>query len=228
MEDLQSFHSRRNGQRITRKRPGLIDGTQRGQLLHDLCRPSKGAYRQPAADNLSQRGQVRLNAVKFLRASVCHPEAGNHLVENEESSLLPGQLAKPGQIARLGRHASHISGNRLDQYAGQFIPVLLKGFLQSRNIVERNRQSQLSQGGRHAGAVGQAQRGHSGAGLGQQRVAVAVVATFEFDDFVAPCDRPRQANRGKRRLGSRACQPNSLNRRKCLMNPGGKLHFPFG
>ena len=179
-QNLHRLHSRRHGQRISRERAGLIDRPKRRKLLHDFRRAAESAHRQTAADDLPQRRQIRLNTEKFLCAAVGHAEPSDDLVENQQRSLLRRQLPQLRQVAGLRRYASHIAGNRLDQRAGDFISVLLEGLFQCGNIVERHRERQLGQRLRDAGAVGQSQRGDAGAGLGQERIAVAVVATLKF------------------------------------------------
>ena len=57
-----------------------------------------------------------------------------------------------------------------------------EGLLDGVGIVERQRDGGLGEGLRDARRVGDAERRHAGAGLDEQRIDVAVVAAFEFDD----------------------------------------------
>ena len=45
--------------------------------------PAIRAHRQPAADDLSKRGQVGQNSVSLLRSAEGQPKAGHHFVKNE-------------------------------------------------------------------------------------------------------------------------------------------------
>ena len=66
--------------------------------------------------------------------------------------------------------------------------------------------------GGDAGGVGQAEGRDAGAGRGQQRVDVPVVAAGELHDQVAAGERARQAQRRHRRLGAGGDQADLLGR----------------
>ena len=56
---------------------------------------------------------VCTHAEKFLRTAQPKPEAGNHLVKNQQCTVPVTQPAQPFQKARCGRHDPHIRRNRL-------------------------------------------------------------------------------------------------------------------
>ena len=64
----------------------------------------------------------------------------------------------------------------------------------------------------HAGRVGQAEGGHAGAGGGEQRVDVPVVAAGELDDLGAAGEAAGQPDRRHGRLGARVDQAYLLDR----------------
>ena len=64
------------------------------------------------------------------------------------------------------------------------------------------------------GAGRQAEGGDAGAGLGEQRVDVAVVAAGELDDTAAAGEAAGQPDRAHRRLGAGVDQPHLLDRRR--------------
>jgi hypothetical protein len=67
------------------------------------------------------------------------------------------------------------------------------------------------------GVSGQAERDDAGAGAGQQRVDVAVVAAGELHDLAAAGEAARQPDRAHRRLGAgvdqRTCSTGATARR---------------
>ncbi len=69
-------------------------------------------------------------------------------------------------------------------------------------VVVGERDGVIGERGRHAGRARHAERQRAGTGLDQQGVAVAVVATLELDDLVAPGIAAREADRAHRRLGA--------------------------
>ena len=92
-------------------------------------------------------------------------------------------------------------------------PCSLEGGTGGREVVVR--QHDRVGGGRagDAGGVGQAERGHPGAGAGQQRVDVPVVAAGELHHLRAAGEPAGQPDRAHRRLGAGADEPHLLDRR---------------
>ena len=72
------------GQRVAGQRSGVEHRAQRRQRLHDLAASTDGADRQPAADDLAERGQVGRHVVHGLRTAVTEAEAGDDLVEHQQ------------------------------------------------------------------------------------------------------------------------------------------------
>ena len=80
--------SRGHGQRVPGQRAGLVDGPV-GRDVSMISRAAAvGAHRQPAADDLAQAGEVGLAAEDGLRAAEREPEAGHHLVEDQQRARL--------------------------------------------------------------------------------------------------------------------------------------------
>src|SRR5581483_9448366 len=80
--------------------------------------PSVGADGQSAANDFSQRREVRADAEQLLRAAQGEAEAGHYFIEDEQGAVMRGDLAQELQVAGPGRHASHVADNRLDDHAG--------------------------------------------------------------------------------------------------------------
>ena len=71
----------------------------------------------------------------------------------------------------------------------------------------------------------QAQRRDAGAGVGEQRVDMAVVAAGELDDLGAAGESAGQPDRAHRGLGAGVDQPDQLDRRHPVDDLGGQFAF---
>jgi hypothetical protein len=116
--------SGRHRQRVAGERAGLVDRAGRRHLAHQVAAAAEGAGRQAAADHLAEGGQVRPDAEQLLGAAPGHPEAGHHLVEDEERAVAVAQRAQPLEIAGLRRHQAHVAGDRLDEDGGDLAAAL--------------------------------------------------------------------------------------------------------
>ena len=67
--ELERSKTRRDGDRVSRQGPGLIDRTERGDFFHDLAPAAERTHRHASADDLAKRGQIRTDAVAFLCAA---------------------------------------------------------------------------------------------------------------------------------------------------------------
>ncbi len=56
-------------------------------MLHKSFFAAKGANGQAAANNLAHCDEIRVNVETLLGAAVIQPEAGNHLVKNQERAV---------------------------------------------------------------------------------------------------------------------------------------------
>ncbi len=68
-------------------------------------RPAVGRRGQPAADDLAEAGEIGRHAVALLRAAAGDPEAGHHLVEDQQRAVLDrtARAALRGSPARAAR-----------------------------------------------------------------------------------------------------------------------------
>ena len=76
------------------QRPGLVDGTDRRDEVHEVGPAAVGADRHAAADDLAERREVGPDAEARLGAAGTDAEAGDHLVEDEQRAVGPGRLAE--------------------------------------------------------------------------------------------------------------------------------------
>ena len=115
--------------------------------------------------------------------------------------------------ARVGRDDAHVAGGRLGDQAGD--PVAQLGEQRGHGVAVVVGQHPGERGGAlgYAGSAGDRERGQSGAGRGQQRVDVPVVAAGELHDDVAAGEAPGQPDRRHRGLGTGGDEADLLDRR---------------
>jgi len=70
------------------------------EMGHDVGPSGDRRQRKAAADHLAERAQIRHDAVILLRAAIGETEAGHDLVEDQQDTVIRGDLAqsfeKPG------------------------------------------------------------------------------------------------------------------------------------
>ena len=83
--------------------PGRLGGGEIEQV-EDVPPARDGGAGQAAGDDLGERGHVRPDAERRLRAAARHAKAGHHLVEDQQHAVPRGQLAQPVQEFGPQRH----------------------------------------------------------------------------------------------------------------------------
>ena len=164
---------------------GLIDRAGRREPVHQLGAPAESADRHAAANHLAEHGQVRAQAVALLGAAGTDPEAGHHLVEDEQRAVPVAQRAQGLQESGLRQDAAHVAGDGLDDRGGELPAARGEAGLDIGGVVVAG---DLGVGGRargHAGRGGHAAGQGAGAGRDQQRIDMSVVAAGELEDAVA-------------------------------------------
>ena len=167
LQGLKRGDARRNRQGVAGQGARLVHGTQRGNLLHDLPSAAVGAHGEAPTDDLAKARQVRRDAVALLGAAIGHPEAGDHLIEDEQGVVAAGELPKPRQEPVLGRNDAHVASHRLDDHAGNLSWVRVEQGLHGGQVVVVGQQRLGGVRRRHAGAVRHAEGGGAGARLHQ-------------------------------------------------------------
>ena len=214
--------------RVARQRAGLIHRAQRSDAGHDVGTTTKRANRHAAAHHLAQRGQVRANAVQFLRATQRHAEAGHHFVVNQHRAVAGAQLAQRGNKLGAGADQIHIAGKRLQNHAGQLVAQLGKGLRQLLDVVVFQHQGVAGEIRRHTTRAGRAKGQQARACLHQQAVGMAVVTAFKLDDLVPASKTARQSDGAHGGLGAGRHQAHRFNRRHQLDDFFGNQDFGFG
>ncbi len=122
----------------------------------------------------------------------------------------------------------HVSGNRLDDHAGDLRAMRRKQRFDLRAVVVIEHKRVLRHVCGHAGGTRVAEGQRAGARLDQQAVRMAVVTAFEFDDLVASRVAARKADRGHRRLRARGHQPHHFDRRHQFADQFRQLDLRLG
>ena len=66
------------------------------------------------ADDFAEAGDIRRDPEEGLCSAAGDPEAGHHLVEDQQAAVLVAQLAQAFQVARHRRDAVHVARHRFD------------------------------------------------------------------------------------------------------------------
>ena len=111
------------------------------------------------------------------------------------------------------RDAAHVSGDGLDDDRGKPLAVALDRRRDAVDVVVVDDDRVRRHAGRHAGRRRDAERREPGAGAGEKRIGVAVIAAGELDHPVAVGEAAREPERRHRRLGAGRDEPDLLDRR---------------
>ncbi len=127
-----------------------------------------------------------------------------------------------------GRDDAHVARHRLDEDAGEAFSVALDRGRGRDDVVVRGDDRVGGHSGRDARARRDRERGDSRAGVGEQRVDVAVVATGKAEHAVAPRCRPGEPDGAHRRLRPRGHEPHLLDRGEGRDDLGGEVDLGLG
>src|SRR5205814_2051019 len=167
-ELTQLRQSRRHRQRISRKRPRLINWSIRGKLVHDFGASPECADRQTTADHFTQHGQIRFDSINFLSAAARDTKTGHHFIENQKRSVFRTFLAQDRQKILFWKIKPGVRRNRLENYRCDLIFIFAERFPDKIDIVERQRNGELGKCFRNSGAIGPSMSERATAGLNQK------------------------------------------------------------
>ena len=152
-EQLQGLNARRGGNRIAGQSACLIYFAGRRHFLHNLFLTAVHCHRHAAADDLAQCCHIRLHAEPLLCAADAQTESCDNLVEDQDCSVLLGDLPKELQESFLRQNHTHVGGHRLHDESGNLIFIILKQLPDRISVIIESHQSLLCKGRRNAGAV---------------------------------------------------------------------------
>ncbi len=206
------------GDGVTGQRAGVEDRTERREVLHDLGATTNGADRQATADHLAEAGEIRAHVVLGLRPTRADPEAGDHLVEDEERADTVARCPKSGEKPGRRCHDAHVRRDRLDDdRSDAFVEV-------GHDVVGRHDRVGHGTVG-NAGRARETEGCHTTAAGDEQGVGRTVEVAGKGHDAIAPGRSPGQAHRGTGGLGARVHQPDALAARHPLADRLGELHL---
>ena len=159
----------------------------------------------------------------MLEAAEAQPESRDDLVEDEHDPVSCGQFPQALEETGCGGDEPHVARGRFDDDAGHVLPMLSHGELHGVEIVEGDRNGKLGEPPGDAGASRDAERGHAGARLDEERVGMPVIAALEFEYFFALRVSPREADGAHGRLRAGADHPDLIHRGKGLDDHPGHL-----
>src|SRR5690606_15926712 len=94
LEHPEGREARGDGEGVPAEGARLVDRAGRRDLLHDVSSAPVGADGEATADDLSEAGEVGLNAVARLRTTERDPKARHDLVEDQQSAVVTREPAK--------------------------------------------------------------------------------------------------------------------------------------
>src|SRR5262249_29264817 len=97
-------------QRIPRQRAGLVDPTGRRQALHDRRAAAEGRRRQATAHDLAERVEIGIDLVDRRPAAAGDPEAGHHLVDDQQCAMAVRDLDQLLVEALTWGDDTHVAG----------------------------------------------------------------------------------------------------------------------
>ena len=127
----------------------------------------------------------------------CH-----HLIEHQQSAVLLGEFPQTFQEAGFGLNESSVANDRFENDTGNGIRVLGEQRLDRLQIVVGSGEGVGCGAARYSGGIGQAEGCHTGSGLHQEHVGVAVIAAFKLDHLVASGEGAHQSKNRHAGLGA--------------------------
>ena len=208
--------------RVTGEGARLVDRPVRREHRHHVGPAAERRGREAAAHHLAEGDQVGAPAlagtVEAPLTLAGDPEAGHHLVGDEQRAVLGAGLGEELVEAGLGRDHAHVAGRGLGDQAGDLGAALGERRLDGLPVVVGQHQGGRGRGRRDAGGARRRRPrsggvGQTGAGLGEQGVDVAVVAAGELHHDVAAGEPARQPDGRHGGLGAGGDQAHLLDRR---------------
>jgi len=128
----------------------------------------------------------------------------------------------------LRKDDAHVRRDRFDDDGGDFAFVLRKKIFDYGEIIVGNIERQFGKSLWDAGAFGDAERGETGAGLGEKAVGMSVVAACKFDDQIASGKSASEAQGTHRGFCAAGNEADFFKKRNGAADALRKLNFEFG
>ena len=204
-DDLQGGQPGRHRNRVARERTGLIHGSVRSDMVHDLAAAAECADRHAATDDLAEDGSGPGAPRRVPGRRRARP--GNPVITSSNTSTAPCS-------SQHSRSDSRNPGTGGTQFmfpaTGSTItaairsPNRAKRLARALRVVESQRQRVLGKPRGNAGRGRHAEGERTRTRLDEQRVRMPVVAAFELHDCIPSGESPGEPDGAQRSLGARA------------------------
>ncbi len=194
---------------------------------HDLASPDR-ADRHPAADDLSERGQVRVEVEHRLVPAPRNSEA-HDLVGDQQRPVAVGERARAGEERRVARdHA--LTEHGFEDQRRDALTALGHHLLERAHVVEGHHVYELAHERWHSGAADRhlavvCARAHDASKRHRHLLPGAVIAPDCLHDLHAAGVRTRHPDRLHDRLGARVRETHHLDGAHTFNNPFGEVRL---
>ena len=214
----------RGGDRVPREGPRLVDRAVGGEVGHEVGASAEGRRREPSTHDLAEGEQVRraggvparvgtpFAGLVAVPAGGAAPEAGHHLVADEQGAVLLGDPPQPLGEAGCRRDDPHVARRCLRDDGCDLVATRREDLLDRGEVVVRQDDRLARRARRDTGRVRQREGRDTRSGVREEGVDVAVVAAGELHDDAATRDAARQPERRHRGLGAAADESHLLDR----------------
>ena len=152
-------------------------------------------------------------------------KACDDLVKDEQSSIFERDFTQKLKKSRFGEHHPHIGRNGFNYDSCEGLSPLGENLPDRFNVVIGDDNGVLGVVLRYACRCGDRPREEAGAGLHEESVGVAMVATFELEDVVATREPAGNADGTHDRLGPRTDHPGDFHRGDEFADEFGHLNL---
>ena len=213
-------------------------GTALGDALahdvHDLLAAAVGGDGEAVADGLGKGGQVRTIAITLLSAALGHTEAGLNLVQDPQKAVLIALFTQEIHVAGLGIGQAEVTQHGLGNNGSHLMAIALERQLQHLGIIEGDRNDQIVQGSRDAGAgrdldgVPAVAVSAGGCIGGVEHIVIsAVIAAFQLDNLFSAGVGSGYTDGVHGGFGAGVDQTNHFHRGAHIDDRLGHLHLAF-
>src|SRR5205807_5058352 len=175
-----------------------------------------------AAYDFAVSHEIPSDTQHFGHAAERHAKTGDNFIEDNKRAIRARKLNHfIDELAALNQQTV-VRGQRFKNHRRDFFAVPIEDFANRVLIVERRDQSVTRNLIGYSGTGTRGLAGQPAAGLYEQRVRMAVIATFEFQNAIAIRRGARDAQSAHNRLGAGRDKAQHLNPGQTRSNPLGE------
>ena len=151
VDEFQRREAGRHRDRVPGQGSCLVDRAVGRDVRHDVGTAAERGGRHAAADDLAQRGEIRLDAEQGLCAALGDTKPGHDFVEYQNGTAVAASISQRLEETGGGRNHVHIAGNGFDDDAGNIGPELVECLFDGIGVVVRQRNRMSGEFGGHTG-----------------------------------------------------------------------------